>query len=59
MLDRDPIFTSSFWQILVKRTRAHLNMCSAYHRTMDGQTEQVNQQVEGYLRSFISSHRTK
>lgn len=54
--DRDPIFTSTFWQTLIKRTGTHLNMSTAYHPATDGQTERVNQQVECYLRSFISAH---
>lgn len=57
--DRDPIFTSAFWQTLVNATGATLNMSSAYHPATDGQTEHVNQQVEGYLRCFISAHPTK
>ena len=54
--DRDPIFTSSFWQAAIKQTGAQLKMSTAYHPEMDGQTERVNQQVECYLRCFISAH---
>uniref|UniRef100_A0A453JGS9 Integrase catalytic domain-containing protein n=1 Tax=Aegilops tauschii subsp. strangulata TaxID=200361 RepID=A0A453JGS9_AEGTS len=57
--DRDPVFTSNFWQTLTQRTGTQLNMSSAYHPATYGQTERVNQQVECYLRSFISSHPSK
>ena len=57
--DRDHIFTSNFWQALVKKTGIVLNMSTAYHMETDGQTERVNQQVECFLRCFISAHPSK
>ncbi|XP_073360196.1 uncharacterized protein [Aegilops tauschii subsp. strangulata] len=56
---RDPVFSSNFWQALVHRTGTQLNMSTAYHPATVGQTERVNQQIECYLRSFISSHPSK
>lgn len=53
--DRDPIFTSLFWKILVSKTGSQLNMSTTYHPETDGQTERVNQQIECYLRCFISA----
>ena len=41
--DRDPIFTSAFWKLLISKTGAELNMSTANHREADGQTERVNQ----------------
>ena len=53
--DRDPIFTSQFWKMLIARTGTQLNMSTANHPETDGHTERVNQQVECYLRCFISA----
>jgi hypothetical protein len=54
--DRDPVFTSHFWQFVFKATGTNLKMSTANHPETDGQTERVNQSVECYLRCFISAH---
>ena len=54
--DHDPVFTSHFWQELFKHAGSELRLSTANHPQTDGQTERVNQQVEGYLRCFISAH---
>lgn len=47
---RDKIFSSSFWTHLLKLLGTKLNLSTAYHPQMDGQSERVNQCVEMYFR---------
>lgn len=50
--DRDRVFNSAFWRQLFALTGTTLSMSSSYHPETDGQTERVNQCLEGYLRCF-------
>lgn len=52
--DRDPAFTSHFWQELMRLQGVQLTMYSAYHPQTDGQTEIVNKSLEHYLRAFAA-----
>jgi hypothetical protein len=51
--DRDPIFTSKFWQSLFKLAGIELKLSSSYHLQIDSQTERVNQCLETYLWCFV------
>nr|XP_027186625.1 uncharacterized protein LOC113784598 [Cicer arietinum] len=51
--DRDPRFTSKFWQGLQSALGTNLRMSSAYHPQTDGQTERTNQSLEDLLRACV------
>jgi hypothetical protein len=48
--DRNPTFTSNFWQELFKLQCTQLHLIIAYHPQTDGQTKVVNKCLETYLR---------
>jgi hypothetical protein len=50
--DRGPQFIAGFTHKLYKLLGIKLAMSTAYHPQTDGQTEHVNQVLEGYLRTF-------
>jgi hypothetical protein len=55
ILDRDPVFTSAVWQQLFRLSDTKPMMSSSYHPQTDGQTERLNQCVEGFLRCTVHS----
>jgi transposase InsO family protein len=52
--DRGTQFDSAFWREFIKILGADSRYSTAYHPQTDGQTERVNQELESYLRSYIS-----
>ena len=52
--DMDAKFAGEFWESLCKQLGIKRKMSKAYHPQSDGQTERVNQVLEGYLRIFVN-----
>jgi transposase InsO family protein len=52
--DRGPQFVTRFTCELYKLLGIKLALSTAYHPQTDGQTEHINQVIEGYLRTFTS-----
>jgi hypothetical protein len=53
--DRDKVFTGTIWKELFRLLDTKLCLSSAYHAQTDGQTDRINQCLEGYLRCAVSS----
>ncbi|GJX33877.1 reverse transcriptase domain-containing protein [Tanacetum coccineum] len=51
--DRDSHFTSRFWRSLQKVLGTNLDMSTAYHSQMDGQSETTIQTLEDMLRACV------
>jgi len=54
--NRDPQFTSRFWQTLHEALGSKLTMSSAYHPQTDGQSERTIRSLENLLRTCILYH---
>ncbi len=52
--DRDKLFTSKFWETLTAELGINHKMLTAYHPQTNGQSEQMNQTVETYLRHYVN-----
>nr|GEX84998.1 putative reverse transcriptase domain-containing protein [Tanacetum cinerariifolium] len=51
--DRDPRFTSNFWNAFQKAIGTRLDMSTAYHPETDGQSERTIQTLEDMLRACV------
>ena len=56
--DRGSVFTSRFWQHLMRRLDVKPNLSTAFHPQSDGQTERTNQILEQYLRIYCNYRQT-
>ena len=52
--DRGDQFVSLFWKVLCAHLDVILRLSSEHHPETDGQTEQENQELEHYLRSYVN-----
>eukprot|EP00253_Pinus_taeda_P011774 PITA_11774 len=57
--DRDSRFTSRFWTSFQSALGTQLNLSTAYHPEIDGQTERVNQVLEDMLRMYVMDNQTQ
>uniref|UniRef100_A0A0W0G731 Reverse transcriptase-rnase h-integrase n=1 Tax=Moniliophthora roreri TaxID=221103 RepID=A0A0W0G731_MONRR len=53
------IFAAEVFQEMGKQLSIKHSMSTAFHPQMDGETEQVNQEIEVYLRVFCSKEQTR
>jgi hypothetical protein len=58
VFDRDPRFTSNFWQELFKILEVKIALSSARHAQTDGQSEKMMNTVKQYLRIFCNYNQT-
>jgi transposase InsO family protein len=54
--DRGSQFTSRFWKSLHESMDTKLNISSAYHPQIDGQTKRINKVLEDMLRAWALKH---
>ena len=52
--DRGPQFISAFWEHLTTSLGIKRKLSTAYHPQTDGQTERADQDLENYLRRYVS-----
>ncbi|GJY34658.1 putative reverse transcriptase domain-containing protein [Tanacetum coccineum] len=51
--DRDSRFTPRFWRLLQKALGTQLDMSTAYHPQMDGQSKRTKQTLKDMLRAYV------
>jgi hypothetical protein len=51
--DRDPRFTSKFWQAVMTKMGSTLQMSTAFHPQTDRQTERMNRVLENMLKNYV------
>jgi outer membrane protein assembly factor BamD (BamD/ComL family) len=53
-----PQFAANFMRELARLLEIKLKIATAYHPQTDGQTEEMNQELEQYLRLFVNHHQS-
>jgi hypothetical protein len=57
--DRDPRWTSDFWTAVASATKTKMSLSSSHHPQHDGQTENVNKQLETLLRAYVAEDKNE
>lgn len=52
--DRGSQFVNGFWKTVCDKLKISHRLSTAYHPEIDGQTERANQEVETYVRKFVT-----
>ena len=52
--DRDKLFTSAYWQTLVKSMGIKHKLSTVFHPKSDRQTKRANQTLKAYLRHYLN-----
>ena len=52
--NREPQFASKFMEDLIKSLKTKRTLSTVYHPYTDGQTEQINQEFEVFLRHYVN-----
>jgi hypothetical protein len=53
VFDRDPKFTSNFWNGLFKVFGKNINFSKTCHRELDGKKNTINRIIEDMLRTYV------
>lgn len=56
--DRGPQFVSTFWKAIYDGLGVQRRLSTAFHPQTDGATERANQEMEAYLRAFVTYEQT-
>ena len=54
--DRDPWFTGKFWRALFDLLGTDLRFSTTFHPQTDGQSEQMIQTLENFIRPYVEAH---
>ena len=56
MNDKNKLFISNHWRILISMLKTKFKMSTAYHSKTDGQTKWTNQSLKQYFRHYVNKY---